>query len=295
MARVDSPVIVEAAINGVTSKERNPNVPVDPEEIAQDALACLAAGAAIVHNHVDLFGEDGRRAADRYLQGWRPVLAERPDALLYPTSNFGATVEESYAHIAPLAEAGVLRIGLCDPGSVNLGDFVYTNSRRDIDHQLGLCAEWRLGPSLAIFEPGFLRATIARWQAGEVPAGAMVKLYFGGEGGYAGGASFGLPPTEASLTAYLAMLEGCDLPWSVAVIGGDVFESGLARLALEAGGHLHVGLEDHAGRRQPSNASLVLEAVALAGDLGRPVATCDVAAALLGLPRAEQPTVFDSA
>ncbi len=291
MARTDTEVVVEAAINGVTTKERNPHVPRAAEEIAADALACFEAGAAIVHNHIDLVGVDGQRAADGYLEAWRTILAARPDALLYPTINFGATVEESYAHIAPLAEAGVLRIGLSDPGSVNLGDFVYANSRRDIDHQLALCARYRLGPSLAIYEPGFLRATIARWRAGTLPSGAMVKIYFGGEAGYGGGATaFGLPPSEVGLDAYLGLLDGCDLPWSVAVMGGDLFESGMARIALERGGHLHVGLEDHAGRRQPSNVELVSEVVALAAEVGRPVASCDEAAALLGLPRsAPQP------
>ena len=40
------PVIIECAINGVTSKAANPNVPVEPSEIAADALACIQASAA---------------------------------------------------------------------------------------------------------------------------------------------------------------------------------------------------------------------------------------------------------
>ncbi len=115
------PVIIEAAINGVTSKKQNPNTPKEPAEITDDALRCFAAGAAVVHNHIDSFGMPGNSAAERYLEGWRPALAERPDALFYPTTNAGADVEASYAHIAPLAESGVMRLSLCDPGSVNLG------------------------------------------------------------------------------------------------------------------------------------------------------------------------------
>jgi uncharacterized protein (DUF849 family) len=81
------------------------------------------------------------------------------------------------------------------------------------------------------------------------------------------------------------MLEGCDLPWAVAVIGGDVVESGLARLALELGGHVRVGLEDYAGPRTPTNVELVREVVTLAAAVGRPVATAGEAARILGLPR----------
>jgi uncharacterized protein (DUF849 family) len=53
---------------------------------------------------------------------------------------------------------------------------------------------------------------------------------------------------------------------------------------VEAGGHLKIGLEDQAGDRRPSNEELVAEAVALAAEVGRPVATPHQAAEILGLP-----------
>lgn len=297
------PVIIEAAINGTTTKARNPHVPISPDEIASDALACLDAGAAVVHNHCDRVAVPGQESADRYFEGWEPVFAKRRDALLYPTTNFGPGVEGAYAHMGPLAATGWLRIGIIDPGSVNLGGtdadglpaapgFVYANSFGDIHHQAAVCAEHRLGPSMAIFEPGWLRTALIWWRAGRLPEGAMVKLYFGGDAGYItsvaqqnAGASFGLPPTVKALDAYCELLEGCTLPWSVAVIGGDLFESPIARPALDRGAHLHVGLEDHAGSRQPTNVELVEQAVALCNDAGRPVATSDQATEILDLPR----------
>ena len=297
------PAIIEAAINGTTTKQRNPNVPTTPDEIADDALACFDAGAAIVHNHCDKVMVPGQESADRYFEGWKPVFEKRADALLYPTTNFGPGVEGAYAHMGPLAATGWLRIGIIDPGSVNLGGtdddglpaapgFVYANSFGDIHHQAAVCQEHRLGPSMAIFEPGWLRTALIWWRAGRLPQGAMVKLYFGGDAGYVtsvaqqnAGASFGLPPTVKALDAYCELLDGCTLPWSVAVIGGDLFESGIAKLALERGAHLHVGLEDHAGTRQPTNVELVEEAVSLCNDAGRPVATCDQATEILDLPR----------
>ncbi len=74
------------------------------------------------------------------------------------------------------------------------------------------------------------------------------------------------------------------MPWSVGVLGGDVFENGLARHALERGGHLHLGLEDYMGTRQPTNEELVLEAVTLCAEVGRPVASPTAAAEILDLP-----------
>jgi len=293
-----TPVIIEAAINGIANKARNVHVPCTPDEIARDARACLAAGASIVHSHNAEMAVAATRAADLYLAAWRPVLAEYPDAILYPTIGFGSSIEERYGHHAILAEGGAIRMGLCDPGSVNFGatdedglpgppDFVYANTFSDIRHEVAMCARYRLGPSIAIFEPGFLRAALAFHRAGRLPAGALVKLYFGGEFDYLGGSrrgvGFGLPPTRLSLEAYLAMLEGTNLQWAVAVIGGDVLSSEVARLALERGGHLRVGLEDYAGSGTPSNVELVRAAVTLARAVGRPVADCKEAARRLGL------------
>ena len=41
------------------------------------------------------------------------------------------------------------------------------------------------------------------------------------------------------------MLEGSGLAWSVSAWGGDLMRSPVPRLALERGGHLHIGLEEH--------------------------------------------------
>ena len=292
------PVIVEAALNGATTAARNPHVPTAPAAIARDGLACLDAGAAILHTHVDDFSLAGAAAAERYLEGWRPILRERPNAILYCTVGVGGSIAERCAHVPPLAASGAMRMGVLDPGSVNLGspgddglpgglDVLYANTYGDIRYVVGQLEACRLGPSISIFEPGVLRTARADHRAGRLPRGAFVKLYFGADGGYfasGAGATFGLPPTARALDAYLELLDGCDLPWAVAVIGGDVFAGGFARLALEHGGHLRVGLEDFAGRATPTNLELVERAAALARTVGRPVATPADAARLLDLP-----------
>ena len=300
---MSTPVIIEAAINGGTTKERNPHVPVEPAEIAADALACIDAGAAIVHNHIDRVMVPGEESAARYLEGWAPVFAERPDALLYPTTNFGPGVEGAYSHMAPLAATGSLKIGVLDPGSVNFGPLdadgvpegpgmVYANSFGDIRHMRDLCEDLRLGPSVAIFEPGFLRTAMRYHFGNKMPRGAMIKLYFGGDAGFitskshGRSATFGLPPTQIGLDAYCELMTGSTLAWSVAVIGGDLFAHREVMLeALARGAHLRVGLEDHAGDAQPTNVELVEAAVGLCAEAGRPVATIAETEAILDLPR----------
>ena len=113
-----APVIIEAAINGATPKERNPNVPISAEEITADALACLEAGAAIIHAHCNPVGGPDVEVAERYLEAFEPVWQQRGDALLYPTVNFGSGAL-SFGHLAPMAVKG-LRVGLLDPGSAEL-------------------------------------------------------------------------------------------------------------------------------------------------------------------------------
>jgi 3-keto-5-aminohexanoate cleavage enzyme len=292
------PLIIEAALNGATPKSRNPHTPIRPDEIARDALACLEAGAAIIHSHVDDFALTGEAAAARYMEGWAPVLAARPDAILCCTVARGERFAERFGHLPLLARAG-MRMGVFDPGSVNLAtqgedglpgavQTVYTNTFHHIARLAALHAEAGLGPSYAVYEPGFLRTILAYDRAGRTPPGALVKLYFGGDyniiDGKPGNVTFGLPPTARALDAYLEMLEGCDLPWSVTVMGGDVAATPLARLAIDLGGHVRVGLEDFAGQRSPSNVELVAEVAAMAARCGRPVATPDEAAAILKLP-----------
>lgn len=285
-------VIIEAAVNGGTRKTRNPNVPVSPEEIAADALACLDAGASIVHQHDADGATSAAHTAAQSLDTYQRVLAVRPDAILYPTATFLDPVSERWGHHRPLVEAGVLRMAFTDPGSVNLGHigaaadrapspFVYANSHADFAYVMDGCREMQLGPSIAIFEPGFLRVVLAYEEAGTLPPGAFVKLYFGAGGPYA----FGFPPSKTALDAYLELLDGSSLAWAVAVFGDDVCECGMADWAVARGGHLRVGLEDYGGASRPTNVELVERAVAVIEAAGKRPATPDEAAGLLSLPR----------
>src|SRR3712207_662850 len=92
------PLIIEAALNGGTSKRRNPNTPKTSQEIATDALACLDGGATVIHTHLEGLRQTGNEAADAYLAGWAPVLAARPDTIIYGTVAEGRDVETRFGH-----------------------------------------------------------------------------------------------------------------------------------------------------------------------------------------------------
>ena len=281
------PTVIEAALNGMTTKDTNPHVPRTVDEIVGSGLACVDAGASIIHNHNDEpnFGGATRHCAEPYLAAWRRLLERHPKLMLHPTTagaTADSTVQERFAHVMELHEAGVLGMGTCDGGTITIAfpgedggppvalPLTFGNTAHDANWALAWFKEREIPVHISIFEPGMLRLVLAHHAAGSLPQ-AKIQLYLGGTR-----MLFGLPANPTGLNAYLAMLEGTGLPWMVAVYGGDVIGAGLARLAVERGGHVRVGLEDHhAPPRTPRNEELVSEAVKLAHAGGRRPATPD--------------------
>ncbi len=289
------PVIIEAALNGVTTPERNGNVAATPEAQSVDALACVDAGATVIHTHAPNLAVDPETATAQYATAYGPVVARDADVICYPTTGIGATIAERYSHVERLDDLGLIGAGFVDTGSVNLGGtgpdglpaapgYVYRNDFADIAYKMRVCRDRALGPSIAVFEPGFLRVVLAYHRAGALPRGTLVKFYFSG-GGYLGGGEplWGAPPVAEALDLYLAMLGDAPIPWAVAVLGGSVCDTPIASTALARGGHLRVGIEDWDDG--PANAVQVARAAALARDAGRTVATSSEAHAILGLSR----------
>jgi uncharacterized protein (DUF849 family) len=294
MTEIDAPVIIEAALNGVTTPAHNAKVPATAEEQAGDALACVDAGATVIHTHAPNIVVPPPEAADQYATAYRPVVEKFPGIICYPTTGVGSTIEDRYGHVELLDDMGLVRAGFVDTGSVNLGGtgadglppnsrYVYTNNFADIAYKMDVCRERGLGPSIAIFEPGFLRVVRAYHDARALPAGTLVKFYFSA-GGYLGGGEplWGAPPILEALDLYLAMLGDAEIAWAVAVLGGSLLDSPIARAALERGGHLRVGLEDW--DNGPANAEQTAAAADLCRAVGRRIATIEDTSRILGLP-----------
>lgn len=289
------PLIIEASLNGSTSKVENPFVPYSDEEIVNDAVACMDAGAALIHNHTDepIIGGSGKLDVERYAIPWRKLLSIRNDAILTPTmpvGQEGVPVEVRYRHVEQMAEEGLLAQGLCDPGTFNLSvldedglfaasTYLYRNDMHDSRYYVETCRRLNIGLSISIFEPGFLKFVLAYHRAGKLPPGGILKFYFASDD-----LPFGLPPSAASLEAYLGMLGDCGLPWLVSSFGDDCVGCGIAEEAIRRGGHVQVGLEPYRGDRCPTNVELVQEVTALAEQYKRPIATPAQAAEIMRLP-----------
>jgi len=278
----NKPLVITASINGERSKEANVNVPRTHDEIAETAISCYDSGASIIHAHATQMGLVAEEAAEDYLKSWRRVREARPGALWYPTltRELGGEVR----HIMAIDNEIGLEFGCVDPGSVPFvlldkpggpaGKY-YANSLDSIRSDFALFKERGIGPQLAIYEPHYLRIALAFHAAGLLPQGAVLNFYFGGDYGLFGEHSmpFGLRPTEAGLQAYLDVLGDVDLPWTVSVWGGDIFDSNLAQLAIEKGGNVMVGIEPfYDPVKMPTNEEQIERVAAMAKAAGRPLA-----------------------
>lgn len=285
-------VIIEAAVNGVTRKRLNANVPYHPDEIAAEITGAARAGAAVAHFHVrDPETHRWTNRTDLYAEVFRRVRRES-DVLLWPTFGPGDDPVERYSHIVELAADEATRpdFTIVDPGSVNLiaydpvarrvtGDGgVYANPYSVNRYFLETTRDLGIKPTLQVFDGSFLRAIRVFLDEGLLTEPIVLKLYFGGAE-----MPFGLAPNIASLQAYLEMLDGVSCQWFAACLGGDVFP--LAAAAIHLGGHVRVGLEDHhyAEQGAPANAVLVERAVAMVEAAGLSVADVDRSREMLGL------------
>ncbi|HEX4776651.1 MAG TPA: 3-keto-5-aminohexanoate cleavage protein, partial [Acidimicrobiia bacterium] len=79
-----TPVIIEAALNGVTNPAQNPNVAATSEGLAKDALACVDAGATVIHTHAPNLALPPEDVTEEYATTYRPVVEQRPGVICYP-------------------------------------------------------------------------------------------------------------------------------------------------------------------------------------------------------------------
>jgi uncharacterized protein (DUF849 family) len=297
----NTPVILECAINGSTTKTRNPAAPESVEEHTAEIIGCLDAGATIVHAHSNHPNPDPKIAARFYADSFGPVWKKHPHAILYATANFDPKVynrtrtvwpgEVQCGHHRLLAEAGLANMVLLDTGVAPVaafdkqgvpgpdsGFFWYGFWPDDIRYILKLCKDLGTGASISVFEPGWMKNVLAMARAGTLPRGSKLNIYFASDQ-YSGFA----PPIPEALELYLKMMEGLDLKWSVGCIGEpSVMDTPLARMALERGGSFRVGLEDWG--TGPSNAEQIERAKKLIAEVGRRVVTGADAIEYLDIP-----------
>jgi 3-keto-5-aminohexanoate cleavage enzyme len=269
-------VITAALVGAEVTRAQTPYLPLTPEEIAEDAARCRAAGAAMVHLHVR--SPDGRpsQAPELFAAAMRAIRA-RTDVLIQ-VSTGGAVGMGAEERCGPLTLTGSDRPDMASltTGTVNFGDEIFANPRplvRQIAQRIRAAG---LKPELECFEAGMIDEARALEREGLISWPAHFDFVLG-----VGGALAASVEALDFMVRYLPPGSS----WTCAAMGRHQLP--FAALAAERGGHARVGLEDNLflskGVLAKGSFELVAAAAQLAVERGRRPATPQEARALLHL------------
>jgi 3-keto-5-aminohexanoate cleavage enzyme len=267
-------LITVAPTGAELEKSAVPNLPVTLEELVAEAVACEAAGAAMIHVHIR--GADTTPTLD--LQRLRDTVAAlRSETNLVVQLSTGGAVTDDEADRLRVLEA-MPDSASCTMGTVNFGDGVFMNRWEFIVELHRRMRDRRIVPEYEIFDIGQLATLRRLLDEHGLPAGERVHvdLVMGVPGGMPGDAS-------TLVAAMHAIPSGAT--FSATGIGRTTLPVMLASLA--AGGHLRVGMEDTVsfarGERVRDNAQLVARAAEFARLAQRPPLPVDAVRSLIGV------------
>lgn len=288
-------LIIEVRINEGADRRANPNVPWTPDEIGRDVLACVEQGASIIHYHART--PDGGNSSDPEVYvATEAAIRNRCDVITMPTLGaLMAAPPGRISHIEHMAKDPATRpdcvpidvvttnLALFDEAS---GDFrgderVYENSVATLRRLCNGVKAVGVKPVPMLWNIASIRVTEALLQLGyfDDPLYCEVVLFGGKTMG------FGHPGTVKGLYSMLDFFPPqCGWHWSAHGHGNTL---GVAAAAIEAGGHVTLGLGDYPYPElgAPTNADLVSFVAGIARAMGREVATVAETRAMLGMTR----------
>jgi uncharacterized protein (DUF849 family) len=286
------PVIITCALTGGgDTTSTSPYVPVTPEQIASEALAAAAAGAAIVHIHVrdPKSGKPSRELA-LYRDVVERIRSAEPNLVLNLTTGAGArfmpgdddpnhnalsgmaSPEERVAHVLEL------KPDICslDVATMNFGAHAFVNVPGHIERIAAAARNVGVKPELEVFDLGHVALSRHLCERGHFASPVWMQLCLG--------VPWGAPATTEAMLAMKQALPPGAL-WSA--FGISRHEFSMVAQAIVLGGHVRVGLEDNLylgpGELSPGNAPLVERAARIIRELGESVATSAQAREIIGL------------
>lgn len=288
-------VFITCAVTGAGGgPEKNPHVPVTPEQIANDVLAVAEAGAAIAHIHVrDPQTSEGVRDTALYAEVIERVRAKNTDIILNTTAGMGGDLVVGRAD-PRVAETGTdlvnqrerlvhvdaLRPDICtlDCGSYNVGEgnLVYISTTEQIRNGAALIREYGVKPELEVFDLGHLDFVCKLIREGAFNGPVMIQFCLG--------VGFGAPATPAAMKLMVDTVQGLDVVWSA--FGVAQMQLPMVAQAALLGGNVRVGLEDNIwlARGVPAtNVGLVTRARTIIEAMGGAIMGTDATRQKLGL------------
>jgi len=287
-------IMITCAVTGggAGTRDKNPAVPVTPEEIATSSLEAHAAGAAIVHIHVRDPETTGRSMElTHYAEVVERIEAANADVIINLTTGPGATFipgEENPQVGAPgsnlttpeirTRHITTLKPEVCslDVATMNFGQNVFLNLPRHLTKMAASIREAGVTPELECFDAGHIELAKYMISQDQLDRPGLFQLCLG--------IPWGAPATAETMAHMRDQLPDGAL-WSA--FGISRHQMPMVAAAVLLGGQVRVGLEDNLylehGVLAPSNAALVEKAVGIVRSLGDDVASPDEARAMIGL------------
>lgn len=281
---------IETAINGAWTRRLQPNIPVTAQEVISEGVACVKAGAAVIHAHT-LDPDTGKQNNNlenciAFISGIRSQV----DAIVYPTAAPIPLPDDwnaRYATTVELVKRGLCEWGFLDPGSCNFyqsdssapslfgSDGVYSNPNGALELGIELAATHKYHPAYACYEPGFVRQGAALHRKQPTAPVPIYRFMFSSS------FTFSFPPEPWAPEAYVKLLETVapGSPWMAAGLAVDVLP--LIPTIVALGGHIRVGLEDapfHSSRKNIELVDAAVNAIQKAGS--EPATAADIRASL---------------
>ena len=278
-------VIITAAVTGAwPKKENNPNVPMTPQEIADDVYACWKAGAAVAHLHMRDDEGNGTMDTAKFEETVNLIHTKYPDCdivlNLTTSGDIHADDEIRVAHVKKLKP----EMASYDCGSMNwLNSGLFLNTPKFLTDCGLLFQELGVKPEIEAFYPGMIGNAAYYIKKGVLKTPVHFQFCMGCANGIAG-----------SMKNLIFMKETADelvgkgnYTWSCFGVGHSAMEMLYGAVAL--GGNIRVGMEDNVmyakGQLAESNVQFIERAVRVIKEYGKEVATPDEARQILGLAK----------
>lgn len=268
-------VIITVATTGAwPTKEHNPNIPLTPQEIANDVYECYLAGASVAHLHMRDDEGKGTMNTEKFAETVR-LIKEKCDIVINLTTSgdLNATDETRQAHLKLLKP----ELASYDCGSMNwMHNALFINHPKFLEALGTTMQENGVKPEIEIFDAGMIYNSLHYLKKGILKGPLHYQFVLGAAGGSAA--------TVENLV-YLKSLIPEGSTWSALGIGNGHLPIMLTAIAM--GGHVRVGMEDNVyyakGQLANSNAELVSRAARVIKEANKEVATPEDARRILGL------------
>ncbi len=278
MSDLKNKVILTVAPTGAwPSKNDNPAVPLQPQEIADDVYACWKAGASVAHIHVRDDNDKSSMDYNKFVEAVKLIRATDCDIVLNLTTSgaLGLEDEARFQHVIDLKP----ELASYDCGSMNwLHTSVFENSPRFLEKLGTVMIENEVKPEIEVFDVGMIYNALYYLKKGFLQAPLHFNLVLGAAGG--------IGATVENLV-FMKSLLPADCTWSAFGIGKGHLPILYATLAL--GGHLRVGMEDNVlyarGVLAESNSQFVERTKRIVKEFNKEIATPAETREILGLKK----------